>query len=167
MKKARRVLLTMVIALGMTVTAFAEENVIAKEVIDMGEDMTIEAMNLDTGEVMEVALVDCVKTVETLEVNNANGDETQAITLEGGFKVPDNNSKAIGPGGSTDEGYDDSISVKATLRIEFVKGETSDGVVTYLLEKAKGNWEIVDNAVTIYDKSFDAVSYTHLRAHET
>ena len=47
---------------------------------------------------MEVALVDCVKTVETLEVNNANGDETQAITLEGGFKVPDNNSKAIGPG---------------------------------------------------------------------
>ena len=68
----------------MTVTAFAEENVIAKEVIDMGEDMTIEAMNLDTGEVMEVALVDCVKTVETLEVNNANGDETQAITLEGG-----------------------------------------------------------------------------------
>ena len=97
MKKARRVLLTMVIALGMTVTAFAEENVLAKEVIDMGEDMTIEAMNLDTGEVMEVALVDCIKTVETLEVNNANGDETQAITLEGGFKVPDNNSKAIGP----------------------------------------------------------------------
>ena len=31
MKKARRVLLTMVIALGMTVTAFAEENVLAKE----------------------------------------------------------------------------------------------------------------------------------------
>ena len=152
MKKARRVLLTMVIALGMTVTAFAEENVLAKEVIDMGEDMTIEAMNLDTGEVMEVALVDCIKTVETL-------DETQAITLEGGFKVPDNNSKAIGPGGSTDEGYDDSISVKATLRIEFVKGETSDGVVTYLLEKAKGNWEIVDNAVTIYDKSFDVSCY--------
>ena len=159
MKKARRVLLTMVIALGMTVTAFAEKNVLAKEVIDMGEDMTIEAMNLDTGEVMEVALVDCIKTVETLEVNNANGDETQAITLEGGFKVPDNNSKAIGPGGSTDEGYDDSISVKATLRIGFVKGETSDGVVTYLLEKAKGNWEIVDNAVTIYDKSFDVSCY--------
>ena len=46
----------MVIALGMTVTAFAEENVIAKEVIDMGEDMTIEAMNLDTGEVMDCLL---------------------------------------------------------------------------------------------------------------
>ena len=41
MKKARRVLLTMVIALGMTVTAFAEENVLAKEVIDMGEGMPI------------------------------------------------------------------------------------------------------------------------------
>ena len=36
----------MVIALGMTVTAFAEENVIAKEVIDMGEDMTLSLIHI-------------------------------------------------------------------------------------------------------------------------
>lgn len=124
----------------------------------LDECVTVEMENVKTGMVYETKLLNCTKTVETIDISN--GNVRKGITLEGNIEIPpeDDEYEGIPLASSQSTRYDNTKSVKATLYIEYNNGVGWNGYDyynTYLLERVSGKWEVCDNAVTIYNKTYD------------
>lgn len=162
MKKKVCLILTIMMTLTMGTVGFAQEKSSIEnnvtEIIEMGDSVKVEVQNLETGVIEEVALTDCTKTIETYVLQNSDGSTRNRVTVEGILELPaedGNTENASARAGDTNWDYDDGVAFKATLTIEYDIGYNDEGFETYLLTYVEGNWENIDNAFSIYDKTFD------------
>ena len=109
----------------MGTVGFAQEKSIENnvtEIIDMGDSVKVEVENVDTGEIKEVALTDCTKTIETYVLRNSDGSTRNRVTVDGILELPaedGNTENASTRAGDTNWDYDDGVAFKATLTIEY------------------------------------------------
>lgn len=124
------------------------------EVIDM-EDEIIEMQNKDTGEIEEIYLKDCTKTITTTMVDSRNSVNKNVMTVEGTFYIPAETEDGIMPTGDIEGGSkkDPTASVRATLYLEYLSKIDSRGDYWYLLQNVSGDWELLDNAMTMSNKN--------------
>lgn len=136
------------------------QNDVSAENLYSDNGVRVEIENAETGTVYETELLNCTRTTKILNVNTTDKTIKKGLTLQGDFEVPAEEEEWIPSGTSKNMEYDKTISVKATLYMEYTTGVGWNGYdyyETYFLERVSGEWEIIDKTVTIYDKTYDVV----------
>lgn len=153
MKRLICVGISLILTFGMSFSAFAkEQECVSKKVVNMGDELKIEVVEIDTGKIFEVPLIDCTKTIEVFEYD----DDTihKKVTVGGVFELPGETSISRTPRENTDCAIDNGYAFKATLTIGFDEKPYWDGGTSYLITYVEGEWENLDNAFSIYDKTY-------------
>ena len=145
--------LSFMIAVPASIEGMAGEKNVTTQVIDMGDSVKVEALNMESGETEFLTLNDCTKTVET--ISDEDIVYQQNITLEGDVEFPPH--KRPGRSGQMKDETDMSDSVRARIYAEYVNGYEPDGddyIETVIIKYVAGQWEILDKSVSVYDKSY-------------
>ena len=146
-------ILSFIISAPASKDGIAGEKTVTTQVIDMGDSVNVEAVNMNTGETEFLTLNDCTKTVET--ISDENVVYQQNIELEGDVDFPP--KETPGRSAKMNSATDRSESVRARIYAEYVngyEGDIEDYDETCLVKYVAGRWDILDESVSIYDKSY-------------
>lgn len=157
MKKLISIFVLLALSCSSHITCFASEldkGLSTTKVIEL-ENKTLELRNNTTGEIDEVYLKEGTKTITTTVVDKSNSVNKNVMTVEGTFYIPEENDPAIATLGDTESGSkkDPTASVRATLTLEYLSRIDDRGDYWYLLENVSGDWELLDNAMTLSNKN--------------
>lgn len=146
-------ILSLIISSPASMDGIAGGKIVTTQVIDMGDSVKVEAVNMNTGETEFLTLNDCTKTVET--ISDEDVIYQQNIKLEGDVDFPP--KVAPGRNGQMKDETDMTDSVRARIYAEYVNGYELDGDrynETLTVKYVAGQWEILDKSVSLYDKSY-------------
>ena len=146
-------ILSFIISAPASKDGIAGEKTVTTQVIDMGDSVKVEAVNMNTGETEFLTLNDCTKTVET--ISDEEIIYQQNVKLEGDIDFPP--KETPGRNGRMQYETDMSESVRARIYAEYINGYELDGDrynETVTVKYVAGQWEILDESVSLYDKSY-------------
>ena len=110
-------ILSFIISAPASKDGIAGEKTVTTQVIDMGDSVKVEAVNMNTGETEFLTLNDCTKTVET--ISDEEIIYQQNVKLEGDIDFPP--KRTPGRGRQMKEETDMSESVRARIYAEYVR----------------------------------------------